>query len=167
MDFWASRSGSRRSGRADRVLTRSRISLGWLGSGVASTQRMREGDGESRYARLESENERLREARDEVEVVAWAIVGDARELGRTLATQREEPFGDSDLIPDKVRQLQAEVRQLRRDLRNEYPRARRAEEAEHQRDECFAVLRLVADGEDAREIARALIAKWAAPRRRP
>jgi DNA-binding NarL/FixJ family response regulator len=127
---------------------------------------MGEGDGESRYVRLEAENERLREDRDEMERAAWVVVGAARELGRTLATHRKEPFEDSDLIPDRVRQLEVEVQRLRRELRKEYPRARRAEDAEHQRDEYLAVLRLVADGEEAREIARALIAKWAAPRRR-
>ena len=65
----------------------------------------------------------------------------------------------------RVSELEAEVQR----------QAFRAGSAEHERDEYRAVIRLVAAGEDAQEIARAVLAKWtdrsapapAAPERRP
>jgi hypothetical protein len=57
-----------------------------------------------------------------------------------------------------VTESQRQVRELEVEVKRQQSRA---EHAEHERNEYRAVIRLAAEGEDVRDIARAVLAKWA------
>jgi hypothetical protein len=120
--------------------------------------------------RLEAEVERLRR-RDEVRSAAYlralrrADAAEAR-IERLRPAEKWAPREDflavrarAEAAEQRVRDLSERINALSETLRL----ARRSGyggDIKHERDEYLAVLRLVAEGEDAHAIARAVLAKW-------